>query len=128
MKIAITGQGRIASAPRADYAEAAAVVLAGSGHAGKVYELAGDAAYTLADLAAEISRQTGRAIPYVNLPEAEYAAALKGAGLPAGLAEGLASWDVGAAQGALFDDGHVLSRLIGRPTTSLQTSVAAALA
>ena len=86
------------------------------------------AAYTLADLAAEISRQTGRAIPYVNLPEAEYAAALKGAGLPAGLAEGLASWDVGAAQGALFDDGHVLSRLIGRPTTSLQTSVAAALA
>ena len=78
--------------------------------------------------AAEISRVTGRAIPYVNLPEAEYAAALKGAGLPAGLAEGLASWDVGAAQGALFDDGHVLSRLIGRPTTSLQTSVAAALA
>ena len=122
------GQGRIASAPRADYAEAAAVVLAGSGHAGKVYELAGDAAYTLADLAAEISRQTGRAIPYVNLPEAEYAAALKGAGLPEGLAEGLASWDVGAAQGGLFDDGHVLSRLIGRPTTSLQTSVAAALA
>ena len=109
------------------YFEAAAVVLTSGGHAGKVYELAGDTGYTLAELAAEISRQTGRAIPYVDLPEAEYAAALKGAGLPEGLAEGLASWDVGASQGGLFDDGHQLSKLLGRPTTPLSTLVAQAL-
>lgn len=121
------GEGRISSAPRADYAEAAAIVLTSDGHAGKVYELAGDQAYTLADLAAEISRQTGRSIPYVNLPESEYAAALKRAGLPDGLAAAFASWDVGASQGGLFDDGHQLSRLLGRPTTPLSTVVAQAL-
>ncbi len=121
------GEGRISSAPRADYAEAAAVVLTSKGQAGKVYELAGDQAYTLADLAAEISRQTGRSIPYANLPESEYAAALKGAGLPEGLAAAIASWDVGASKGGLFDDGHQLSKLLGRPTTPLSTVVAQAL-
>ena len=32
--------------------------------AGKVYELAGDDAYTLTELAAEIARQSGKAISY----------------------------------------------------------------
>lgn len=121
------GDGRISSAPRADYAEAAAVVLTSAGHAGKVYELAGDDAYTLTDLAAEISRQTSRSIPYVNLSESKYASALKGAGLPDGLAAAFASWDTGASQGGLFDDGHQLSKLLGRPTTPLSTVVAQAL-
>lgn len=121
------GEGRIASATRADYAEAAAVVLAGEGHAGKVYELAGDDAYTLADLAAEISKQTGKDIPYRNLPQAEYAAVLKGVGLPEGLADAIALFDVGAAEDGLFDDGRQLSKLIGRPTTPLADAVAAVL-
>ena len=71
------GDGRIASAARADFAEAAALVLTGDGHDGRTYELAGDEAYTLADLAAELSRQTGRDIPYRDLPQADYAALLK---------------------------------------------------
>ena len=102
-------------------------VLTSQGHDGKTYELAGDDAYTLADLAAEISKQTGKSIPYKNLPEADYAAALKGAGLPEGLAAALASWDVGASQGGLFEDGRQLSKLLGRPTTPLSTAVADAL-
>ena len=121
------GQGRISGAARADYAEAAAVVLAGQGHAGKTYELAADSAWTLADLAAEISAQTGRDIPYVDLPEADYAAALVGAGLPEALAAAIACWDVGASQGALYDDSRTLSGLIGRPTTPLAEVVKAAL-
>lgn len=121
------GQGRIASAARADYAEAAAVVLAGAGHEGQTYELAGDAAYTLDELAAELSRQSGRTIPYRDLPEADYAAILAGHGLPPDLARAIAGWDAGASRGALFDDGHRLSQLIGRPTTPLSESVAAAL-
>lgn len=125
--IGSAGEGKISSAARADYAEAAAVVLAGSGHDGATYELAGDAAYTLTDLAAEISRQSGKAIPYKNLPEADYAAALIGFGLPEGFARAIASWDVGAANGALYDAGRQLSRLIGRPTTPLATTVADAL-
>lgn len=121
------GNAKICSAPRDDYAEAAAVVLTGEGHEGKTYELAGDEAYTLTDLAAEISRQTRKDIPYKDIPEAEYAAALKNAGLPEGFAAALASWDVAASEGALFDDSHQLSRLLGRPTTPLAVVVEAAL-
>lgn len=121
------GAGRISSAARSDYAEAAVKVLTGQGHDGQTYELAGDTAWTLADLAAEISRQTGKSIPYRNLPEAEYAAALQGLGVPSDFARAIASWDVSASQGALFDDSHELSRLIGHPTTPMSTTVAEAL-
>ncbi|CAM4009730.1 SDR family oxidoreductase [Bordetella muralis] len=119
--------GKISSAPRVDYADAAVAVLTGAEHDGKVYELAGDTSYTLTQLAAEVSRQTGKDIPYRDIPEADYAAALKGAGLPDGLAAAIASWDVGVSHGALYDDGRQLSKLIGRPTGSLQDAVAAAL-
>ncbi|HJV77787.1 MAG TPA: SDR family oxidoreductase [Paludibacter sp.] len=122
------GDGKIASAARVDYAEAAAIVLAGEGHENKTYELAGDEAYTLTELAAEISHQTGKIIPYNNLTETQYADILKSFGLPAGLAEMLADSDTGASKGGLFDDSHVLSKLIGRPTTSLEKVLADALA
>lgn len=121
------GEGRISSATRADLAEAAVTVLTGKDHDGKVYELAGDDAYTLADLAAEISRQTGKDIPYKNLPQDDYAAVLKNVGVPEGFAGALAAFDVDAANGALFDDGRQLSALIGRPTTPLSDAVAAVL-
>ncbi|PTQ09822.1 NAD(P)-dependent oxidoreductase [Sphingomonas oleivorans] len=121
--IGSAGEGKISSAPRSDYAEAAVAVLTGEGHAGKIYELAGDEPYTLAELAAEISRQTGRTIPYHNLAEADYAAALVGFGLPQDLAGAIARWDVGASQGALFEGGRQLSTLIGRPTTPLAMAV-----
>lgn len=119
--------GKISSATRSDFAEAAAVVLVGEGHVGKVYELGGDEAYTLKDLAAEISKQVGKTIPYNNLSEAEYADTLTSMGLPEGLAKAFASFDTGAAQDDLFNDGKVLSQLIGRPTTSLSEAVKAAL-
>ena len=122
------GEGKISSAPREDYAEAAVVALTGQGHEGKTYELAGDEFYTLTDLAAEITAQSGKDIPYRNIPEADYAAALKNAGLPDGFAEAIASWDTGASQNALFDDSHVLSKLIGRKTTPIAVSVQKALA
>ena len=122
------GDGRIASATRADYAEAAARVLAGRKHEGRTYELAGDEAWTMSDLAAEIARQAGRTIPYRDLPPDEYAGVLTGLGVPEPLAQAIVGWDVAAAQGALFDDSHGLSRLIGRPTTPLSVTVAEALA
>lgn len=117
--IGSAGEGRIASAARADYADAAAVVLTSPDQAGKVYELAGDEAYTLADLAAAISAQTSKTIPYINLPQADFEQALINAGLPAPLADVLADSDIGASQGGLFDDSKQLSRLIGRSTTPL---------
>ena len=101
-------------------------MLTGTGHEGQTYELAGDEPYTLADLAAEVSRQSGKAIPYKNLPEADYAAALAGFGMPEGFAQMLAHLDVLASQDALFDGSRTLSRLIGRPTTPLSAAVAEA--
>ena len=122
------GEGRIASATRADYAAAATAVLtAPEDQAGRIYELAGDEAYTLAEFAAELSLQSGRDVVYRNLPEAEYRAALVGAGLPDPVAAMLAQSDAAAAQGALFDDSHQLSKLVGRPTTTLSDVIAAAL-
>ena len=121
--IGAAGEGKIASATRADYAAAAARVISEEGHAGKTYELAGDAGWTLSQLSAELAKQSGKKVVYQNLSEADFAAALKGFGLPAGLAEMLADSDVGASKGGLFDDSHTLSKLIGRPTTSLADSV-----
>lgn len=121
------GDGLISSAARADYAEAAAVVLTADNQAGKTYELAGDSAFNLSEFAAEISRQSGKAIGYVNLPEADYKKALLGAGLPEFLAELLANSDTGVSKGALFDEGHQLSKLIGRPTTAMAATVKVAI-
>jgi NAD(P)H dehydrogenase (quinone) len=120
-------QGRIASAARADYAEAAAAVLTADGQAGNVYELAGDEAYTLAEFAAEVGAQSGKQVIYQDLPEADYRAALIGVGLPEPVAALLSDSDAGAANGALFDDGRQLSALIGRPTTPMKAVVADAL-
>ena len=122
--IGCAGEGKISSAARVDYAEAAAVVLAGENHENKIYELAGDKAYTLAELAAEISAQTGKNIPYNNLTEAKYTEILTSFGLPPGIPEMLAESDTGASKGGLFDGSHELSSLIGRPTTPLSKVVA----
>ncbi|MEU4626856.1 SDR family oxidoreductase [Actinoplanes sp. NPDC023801] len=119
------GEGRIAAATRADFAEAAAVVLI-SGEPG-VYELAGDHGFTLAELAAETARQSGTPIAYRNLPVTEYQAALVAAGLPEGYAGLLADTDTKIAEGHLDDSTGTLSRLVGRPTTPLTDAVAAIL-
>ena len=121
-------EGRFATATRSDYAAAAVAVLTGKGHENKVYELGGDEPYTLAELAAEIARQTGKPVVYKDLPQAEYAKALTGFGLPEGLAGAIADADAGASRGELETRSHDLSKLIGRTTTSLQQAVAAALA
>ncbi|HWW07304.1 SDR family oxidoreductase [Collimonas sp.] len=121
------GDGRIASASRADYAAAAALTMTLPDQAGRVYELAGDTAYTLSEFAAEISRQSGKAVNYMNLPRADYKAALVGFGLPEPIADLLADSDSGASQGGLFDDKRQLSTLIGRPTTPMAETIAAEL-
>lgn len=125
--IGSAGEGKIASATRADYAAAAAKVLTLDNQAGKVYELAGDHGWTLTELAAEVSLQSGKPVVYQNLDEADFKAALQGAGLPEGFAALLANSDAGAEKGGLFDGSHQLSKLIGRPTTPLRDSVKNAL-
>ena len=119
--------GRIAAAARADFAAAAAAVLTAPGHEGKVYELAGDLPFTMAELAAEVARRAGKPVAYSDLPAEKYEETLRGFGLPGPVAEMLASADEGIARGELDDAGGDLRRLIGRPTATLAQAVAAAL-
>ena len=119
--------GRFSSAARADYAAAAAAVLTAD-KPQAIYELAGDQGFTLAEYADEVARQSGKAIVYKDLPQADFKAALVGVGVPEGFADLLADSDAGAAKGALEDHGKQLSALIGRPTTRLLDAVKAALA
>jgi NAD(P)H dehydrogenase (quinone) len=121
------GEGKISAASRKDYAAAAGVVLTTEGHEGKIYELAGDEAFTLTELAAEISKQSGKNIPYNNLPAEEYATILTNFGIPEGFAQAIAGWDLGIAKGDLFDDSKQLSSLIGRPTTPISEAVTEAV-
>lgn len=127
--IGSSGTGKVSAASRADFAEAAAVVLADpAAHLGQTYELAGDAGFTKAELAAEIAAQSGKPVVYADMPEADYAAALTQAGVPGPFAQVLADSDVGQSKGALEADGQVLSGLIGRPTQPMPEMVRAALA
>ena len=119
--------GKISSVLRAELAEAAVNVALSEGHENQTYELAGSTSWTLADLAAEISKQTGKEIPYVDLPAEDYAAALVKAGLDEGLAGFIAEFDVDASNGALFSEDKTLEKLLGRPTAGLDVAVKQAL-
>ncbi|MFE2497605.1 SDR family oxidoreductase [Streptomyces scopuliridis] len=125
--VAAAGEGRIASATRADYAAAAAAVLTGEGHLNKAYELSGDTAWSLSEYAAELSRQTGRTIAYNNVPAETLLGILTGAGVPEPMAAILVDVDHAIERGLLAGTSGDLARLAGRPTTPLADTIAEAL-
>jgi NAD(P)H dehydrogenase (quinone) len=125
--IGSAGSGQINAAERADYAEAAAVVAAGDGHEGAVYELAGDTGFTMDELAAELTRQAGKPVVYHDMPVDEYAKTLAGFGIPELYAKTLADADGAIPAGMLQDDSRTLSRLIGRPTAPMPETIAQVL-
>ncbi|MFF3333303.1 SDR family oxidoreductase [Streptomyces sp. NPDC002888] len=121
------GEGRVSSASRADFAAAAVAVLTGEGHENKTYELGGDEAWNFTEYAAELSRQTGKEIAYNPVSVEAFTGILTGAGLPAPFAATLAGVDASIEKGELVVSSGDLSRLIGRPTTPISESIAAAL-
>ncbi|MGX1496393.1 NAD(P)H dehydrogenase (quinone) [Labrenzia sp. MBR-25] len=122
-----SGDGKFSAAGREDYAEAAARIVSGSDLSTRALELGGSSAFSLADLAAELSSQTGRDIPFNNLPEATYAGILVQAGLPEGFAKILADADRGASEGDLFTASTALEDLNGHPARSLKDFVTESL-
>ncbi|CAL9469735.1 SDR family oxidoreductase [Streptomyces pilosus] len=125
--LAAAGEGRVSSASRADYAAAAVAVLTGEGHENRTYELGGDEAWSLAEYAAELSRQTGEEIVYTQVTPEALTGILAGAGVPEPMAAVLAGVDASIEKGELVVDSGDLSRLAGRPTTPLAEAVTAAL-
>ena len=124
--VGAAGDGRIAAASRADLAEAAVVVLTGEGYAGQVLDLGGPA-FTLTELAAEVSAASGREVTYTDLPEQQLVEVLVGAGVPEPMAKALGDSDADAARGALFLDPTDLEKVLGRPATTMPEAVRAAL-
>ncbi|MFG2607318.1 NAD(P)H-binding protein [Streptomyces sp. NPDC048514] len=125
--VAAAGAGRVSSASRADYAAAAVAVLTGEGHENTTYELGGDEAWSFAEYAAELSRQTGREIVYNAVSGETQKGILTGAGLPEPLAEILAGVDASIEKGELVVSTGDLSRLAGRPATPLAEAITVAL-
>lgn len=124
--IASLGDGTVASASRRDYAEAAAVVLAGEGHEGRVYELAGDTAWGYDDLAATLTDLLEREVSYRRVSSKEHRKILTKAGVPMAQAAFVVTLDANTKNGALADASGELSALIGRPTTPLRDTLAQA--
>jgi NAD(P)H dehydrogenase (quinone) len=125
--VAAAGEGRVSSAARADYAAAAVAVLTGEGHENKTYELGGDTAWSFAEYAAELSRQTGKEIAYNAVSPEALIGILTGAGLPEPFAAILAGVDASIEKGELVVSTGDLSRLTGRQTTPLAEAITAAL-
>ena len=119
--------GRISSASRIDYAEAAAKVLTSTSHENKTYELAGSESFSLSDLATFIGQAVNKDIIYQNLSAEEYTQGLTQAGLPAGLVDVIVDADIQTIQGAMYSDSQDLEQLIGRKTTNIQDAIKAAL-
>lgn len=125
--VGAAGEGRISAAARQDYAEAAATVLLEDSHGGEIYELGGDSTFTLAELAEEISAQSGHPVEYRDLPEDEYATYLAESGMPEPVADMFAATDREISNGELYTESDDLQQLIGRPTTTLASAVTTAL-
>jgi NAD(P)H dehydrogenase (quinone) len=123
----VAASSRLATAPRKDYAAAAAVVMRQDGHLNKAYELSGDAEWSFPEFAEETSRQTGKTVVHTSVPPAEYKAILESVGVPGPFADILVDVDVAINRGALSGTPGDLSRLIGRPTTPIADSIAEAL-
>lgn len=117
--IASAGDGRVASASRADYAAAAAAVLSSEGHRNAVYELSGDVAWHFGDLAAAFGAAFDREVAYVPVESAEHLEILKGAGLDEQTAEFVIALDGNIRDGELALTTGDLARLTGRPTVPL---------
>lgn len=118
-----TGDGRVASATRADYAAGAAAAAVGEGHEGRVYELSGDVAWTFDEFAATVSDVLGTPVVHRNVSGEEQAEILRGAGLDEGTVGFVVGLDAGIARGDLADATADLRTLIGRPTTPIADTI-----
>lgn len=126
--VGAAGDGRVASAARKDFADAAVAVLTSPGHENKVYELTGDVAWTFPEFAEEIAKVADRPVAYRNVSVEELAQHLTGLGLPAETAGFVAALDGNIAEGTLGHTPGDLRALIGRPTTPVSVTIKEVLA
>ncbi|WP_138493802.1 SDR family oxidoreductase [Paenibacillus pinistramenti] len=113
------GNGRVGWALRADYAEAAAAVLAGSGHDNTVYELSGKP-LTQQELVNELGAVLGREIPVQQVDDNTYGDIMNNAGIPDFVIPILVGIQEGIRSGALDIESGDLEKLLGRPAAPVK--------
>jgi NAD(P)H dehydrogenase (quinone) len=121
------GEGRFASATRADLAQAAVAVLTESAKPKLTYELAGDTSFSMSEFAQELTRRAGREIIYNELDPEAYRNLLTNLGLPSVIVDVLVDADLKARSGDFDSTSKDLSQLIGHPTTTLSEAVKVAI-
>ena len=121
--VGAAGDGRVASAARKDFADAAVAVLTGTGHENRTYELTGDTAWTFAELADEIAAVAGRPVTYRNLTSEGLREHLVAQGTPAEAAGFVAALEANIAAGLLGHTPGDLRTLLGRPTTPVSETI-----
>jgi NAD(P)H dehydrogenase (quinone) len=119
------GEGRLATAPRKDYAEAAAVVLTTPGHEGRAYELSGDTAWSYADFADTAAHVLDQPVTYQPLTPEQERQQLIAFGLDDPTAAFMVALHANMRDGALAATPGDLAHLIGHPTEPLETTMRA---
>jgi NAD(P)H dehydrogenase (quinone) len=114
------GDGKIPFMPRAEMAEAAAEVLAGTGHEHKIYSIAGEKAYSFDDIAELLSAIKGKKITYHKPDANTFIDTVVNAGVPKELASFLGSFGDGMANGEFDTQRSDVKHLIGRKPMELE--------
>ncbi|WP_139488824.1 SDR family oxidoreductase [Brevibacillus dissolubilis] len=116
------GSGKVGWAPRQDYAEAAAAVLAGDGHENTTYELSGPL-LTQEELASALGTVLGKEVSVQQVDDATYADVMKGAGVPDFVIPILVAIQQGIREGSLEIESNDFEKLLGRPVTPINEAL-----
>lgn len=112
------GSGKVGWALQQDYAEAAAAVLAGTGHENTAYELSGKL-MTQEEFAAALGAVVSKEVAVQQVDDAAYANIMKGAGVPEFIIPFLVEIQKGIREGALEIESNDFEKLLGRPATPI---------
>jgi uncharacterized protein YbjT (DUF2867 family) len=120
------GEGRLAAVARDDVAAVCAAVLTADGHDGQSYDITGGEALTFAEIAAELSRLTGRPVRYKDETLAEARASRAAYGAPDWQVEAWISTYTSVAAGDLERVTDTVERFTDRKPLTLADVVPAA--
>lgn len=113
------GSGRASFVSRSELAEAIAAAAVAPALAKDTYQLTGQAAHDYHEVAAAVSRATGKAVRYHPVSGEEYAGTLQQLGLPQWLAQAMSGLYAAVAAGRLAHVSNDFAALVGHPPRPL---------
>jgi uncharacterized protein YbjT (DUF2867 family) len=113
------GDARVSFLDVRDIAAVAVKALAGDEHIGKTYEVNGPEALSYTELAEKISRHTGRAVQYVDVPTEAQRKAMLDQGMPVWQVDALLDLQEYYTSGKGGEIDPLLPKLLGRPPIAM---------